>query len=251
MTTNLIPLLLAISATAALPRAYEDTVIRKNQGPIAGSSSVLIVGGREARPGEFPWQVSLQYISGGVLKHNCGGVIIDETHIQRIDALRFVTHPGFNIFLSNDIAVITLSTPLVFNDRVKPLRLPAADVNPVGQLCVVSGWGNANPGGGDPPIYPDQLHAVNLTIISEEECQERLTGSYLDETMVCAHDSAGGKAHSSGDSGGPLVCSDANGPYLLGIVSWGKFPSGQAKFASVYSRVSQNLDFINTNLSDE
>ncbi|CAG7829567.1 unnamed protein product, partial [Allacma fusca] len=261
-------LLLFLSAVTALPRAYEDPVIRNSfpvgQGSKGDSSSVLIVGGREAQPGEFPWQVSLQYISGGVLKHNCGGAIIDETHIvtathcgyasgyqvvagahniqqnettqQRIPALKFIPHPRFNLFLKNDIAVIILSSPLVFNDRVKPLRLPPANVNPVGQLCVVSGWGNANPSGGNPPMYPDELRAVNLTITSNEECQERLSGSIVDETMVCAHDNAGGKATCGGDSGGPLVCSDATGPYLLGVVSWGRSPCGQPEFPSVLSR---------------
>ncbi|CAG7833159.1 unnamed protein product [Allacma fusca] len=256
---------------AHVPRVNKEGVIKNlpvGQGSTAGSSSVLIVGGREARPGEFPWQVSLQYVSGGVLKHNCGGVIIDETHIvtathceysryqvvagalniqqnetsqQRIDALRFIPHPEFTIFLRNDIAVITLSSRLMFNDRVKTLRLPPANANPVGQSCVVSGWGNANPSGDSPPIYPDELQAVNLTVINNEDCQERLSESYIDETMICTNDPAGGKDKCSGDSGGPLVCTDSDGPYLLGIVSWGKRPCGQAHLAGVYSRVTQNL----------
>ncbi|CAG7833158.1 unnamed protein product, partial [Allacma fusca] len=263
---SLVPLLF-LSAVAALPQAYNNGVIENSfpvgQGSNADSPSILIVGGRDARPGEFPWQVSLQYVTGGVMTHNCGGIIIDETHIvtathceysryqvvagahsiqqnettqQRITALRFVPHPEFTIFLRNDIAVITLSSPLVFNDRVKPLRLPPAGANPVGQLCVASGWGNANPIGETPPIYPDVLQAFNLTVISNEECQERQSESYIDETMICAHYSSGGKSACGGDSGGPLICSDDQGPYLTGVASWIKRPCGQAQFPTVFSR---------------
>ncbi|CAG7785692.1 unnamed protein product [Allacma fusca] len=279
---SLVPLLF-LSAVAALPQAYSNGVIENSfpvgQGSNADSPSILIVGGRDAQPGEFPWQVSLQYVTDGVMTHQCAGTIVDETHIvtashceydgyqvvagaqsvqknettqQRITALRFVSHPDFNLSLVNDdVAVMTLSSPLVFNDRVKPLRLPAANANPVGQLCVTSGWGNANPTGENPPIYPDVLQAVNLTVITNEECQERQSEAYVDETMICAHYSNGGKSACTGDSGGPLVCSDAQGPYLAGIASWIARPCGQAQFPTVFSRVSVNLDFIDLVRSEE
>ncbi|CAG7785693.1 unnamed protein product [Allacma fusca] len=277
---NLIALLF-LGAVTALPQPYKDGFIQTNfqvgKGSTGDSSSVLIVGGRDAQPGEFPWQVSLQILRGGANFHNCGGIIIDETHVvsaahceyngydvvagahsiqenessqQRIKALRFEPHPNFDYFkASNDVSVITLSQPLVFNDRVKPLRLAPTSANPEGQLCVNSGWGNANPSGGNPSIDPDVLQAVNLTIISEADCKRRFSGSNVDETMICAHDLAGGKGACNGDSGGPLVCSDANGPYLAGTVSWGRNPCAQAQYASVYGRVSTALDFINSRLN--
>lgn len=41
------------------------------------SSGTLIVGGTEAEPGQFPYQVAL--VEGGL--YICGGVIIDARHI--------------------------------------------------------------------------------------------------------------------------------------------------------------------------
>lgn len=36
-----------------------------------------VVGGQEALPGAWPWQVSLQLEHGGMSAHTCGGVVID------------------------------------------------------------------------------------------------------------------------------------------------------------------------------
>ncbi|CAG7785694.1 unnamed protein product [Allacma fusca] len=264
-------------AVSALPPKPQDDSFRTQFSTVSELSppGVLIVGGRDALPGEFPWQVSLQMLneSSGERVHICGGTLIDEIHVvsaahcnrddyevvigatnlktaepsqQRIPARHFEPHPDYDDdLICNDVSVITLSRPVVFNDKVKPLRLARPGVNPEGQLCVNTGWGNRNPIG--EVIYPDVLQAVNLTIINQKDCERRFKDFIVqvDETMICGHDLAGGKGACGRDSGGPLVCSDSNGPYLAGIVSWGNTPCGQIEYASVYARVTTALDFIN------
>lgn len=40
-----------------------------------------VVGGSEAQPGQFPWQVSLQRRSGSIWFHICGGVVLSQSWI--------------------------------------------------------------------------------------------------------------------------------------------------------------------------
>ena len=52
------------------------------ESPPLDRPSATIVGGQDARPGEFPWQVSLQVTPlFGKGYHNCGGSILNETTI--------------------------------------------------------------------------------------------------------------------------------------------------------------------------
>lgn len=88
--------------------------------------------------------------------------------------------------LTHDSAVITLTEPLVFNDRVQPLRLADEGFIP-GGLCINSGWGNANPTGGTPATVPDQLQKITLRIVERSECEDSYAFiNDVDETMVCA-----------------------------------------------------------------
>ncbi|CAG7720790.1 unnamed protein product [Allacma fusca] len=40
-----------------------------------------IIGGEDARPGEFPWMILIQYFSNDEWERGCGGAIIDHRHI--------------------------------------------------------------------------------------------------------------------------------------------------------------------------
>jgi len=46
------------------------------------------------------------------------------------------------VFLSNDIALIKLSTPVTFNDKISPACLPTSgSILPHNFSCYVTGWG--------------------------------------------------------------------------------------------------------------
>ncbi|CAG7726282.1 unnamed protein product [Allacma fusca] len=46
-----------------------------------GTVKPQIIGGEDARPGEFPWMISIQYFTRDMWEHACGGAIIDHRHI--------------------------------------------------------------------------------------------------------------------------------------------------------------------------
>ena len=72
-------------------------------------------------------------------KHN---VSVTEDTEQQIDAEKEIRHPNYNDqTLNNDIMLIKLRKPAIFNKYVKPIRL-ATRCSSAGEQCLVSGWGN-------------------------------------------------------------------------------------------------------------
>lgn len=112
-------------------------------------SSLRIVNGYQAKPHSFPWAVSLQYRGA----HDCGGVIIDQRHIltaahcldyshdlgnyfarvgahdrhssgQLIPIAKLIVHPEYDEGRSvNDIGIIKLAQPIMFNNEIQPICL--------------------------------------------------------------------------------------------------------------------------------
>jgi plasma kallikrein len=84
--------------------------------------------------------------------------------------------------------------------------LPPPDYNPVGQQCLVSGWGKNEFEG----TYQNILKKIELPAISNEECQTKLRQSKLGQSFrlhpsfLCA--GGLGKDACRGDGGSPLVC---------------------------------------------
>merc|ERR1712179_751819 len=167
-----------------------------------------IVGGVEAVPHEFPWQVSLRRKSDNF--HFCGGSVLDENTVvtaahcteiwdspeqvvivagdhdnsidegteQTVDITKLLVHESYGRPKSfeNDIALWSLAAPLEMNDFV--------------------------------PVVP---HGT---------CRLEYPFSIAD-SMICAGET--GKDSCQGDSGGPMICYNEDGSgYLGGIVSWGR-----------------------------
>ena len=63
---------------------------------------------------------------------------------RKIVAVRTVTpHTGYvAYYLGNDMAILTLTEDVVFNDYIRPVCLPDVDeMFPLTSLCYSSGWG--------------------------------------------------------------------------------------------------------------
>jgi len=159
---------------------------------------------------------------------------------------RVIMHSQYNRpkQMANDVALLQLSTPLTYNDRIQPACLPS-DVNDVlggGQTVFVTGWGTTASGGS----ISAQLRQVAVKTTSQAACSSAYGTNNIDQpTMMCASDT--GKDSCQGDSGGPLVHKRSNGRwYLCGVVSWGQ-GCADRRYPGVYARTDCQCDWIRSN----
>merc|ERR1712035_142787 len=205
-----------------------------------------IVGGEEATPHEFPWQVSLRRKSDNF--HFCGGSVLDEKTVisaahctviwdsadevvvvagehaksidegteQTVNVAKLTVHEHYQDghAFENDIALWSLAEPLTMNEYVSGVPLPSPGQDSTGE-CTVTGWGTLSAGG----QTPDVLMKVNVPVVSDSTCKIEYPFSIAD-SMLCAGEQ--GKDSCQGDSGGPLICYSGSDKYLGGIVSWGR-----------------------------
>jgi len=238
----------------------------------------FIVGGRESRPGENPWQVSLLRPSGS---HFCGGIIINEDWVltaahcveyQSASRVRvtvgehdrsaidnpsrtilgvseIIEHEMYDVLadFDADIALLKLSSKITFSEDVQPVCPPERNNDYVDNTCTVSGWGTLSSGGG---FLPKVLQQVNLPIPTNADCQ-RSIGVWYDITdgMICAGNIPENEKDScQGDSGGPMVVRNSEERFeVVGIVSWGLGCANGTP--GVYARVSQYMDWIESKIA--
>lgn len=210
----------------------------------------MIVGGENARQGQIPYQISLQY--GG--DHICGGSLVQIDHKQVVitaahcvdsgsahrytvvagelkrseksglENTSYVTQIVYHEHYSgwtyaNDIALIAFHPPFNFTDDIQPINLPKSDQQTIGDV-VVSGWGNSKDGG----EMTDVLQVITIPVVPDDICQRQYEDETILDSMMCAGLlGVGGKDSCQGDSGGPLAVLAENGTalYLAGVVSWG------------------------------
>ncbi|KAF7665760.1 hypothetical protein LDENG_00132440 [Lucifuga dentata] len=232
-----------------------------------------IVGGQDAELGEWPWQVSLHFLTIG---HVCGASIISEKwllsaahcfqtnnpqsliphswqtysgmqnqykydDVQRRALKKIIPHPDYNqMTYDYDIALLELSQPLEFTNTIHPICLPArSHVFPAGMPCWVTGWGTLREGG----LTARLLQKAEVKIINDTVCNV-VTEGQVTTRMLCSGFLAGGVDACQGDSGGPLVCFEESGKWFqAGIVSWGEGCARRNK-PGVYSRVTKLRDWI-------
>ncbi|CAG7730086.1 unnamed protein product [Allacma fusca] len=225
----------------------------------------LIVGGQRAQQGQFPSMAAI--MNNG--RQFCGGSILDSTHVltaahciahmggtelsrvtlqigdhaiystsdgphQTKKVSRLSKHKQFSsTTLHNDIAILTLSSPVTYNSNVRAISPSSSS----GSTATVAGWGRLYDGG----MFPSVLYYVNVNIVPNSSCKQtygsRAPGGII-SSMVCAGSRAGDAC--SGDSGGPLMV----GGSQIGIVSWG---IGCGGYPGVYTRVSSFLPWIQKN----
>jgi trypsin len=238
--TRLVAAALAVTLVAAAPAA-------------AAGPQPRIVGGTDAAPGEFPWQVSLQRSNG---EHVCGGVLLDPTHVVTADhclPLSISQVRAGSVTRSSGGVVIGVAGvrrhPLAHVSGTTPrwdvamLRLAGAVTPPSGfvrpvtpaeqaawtpaTVFTASGWGRTSQGAA---ALPETLQHVGVPWVGDAACANAYPTRFSAGDMLCAGELlTGGKDACQGDSGGPLVApatagpqlSDAGDWVLAGLTSWG------------------------------
>nr|XP_023958995.2 LOW QUALITY PROTEIN: coagulation factor IX-like [Chrysemys picta bellii] len=228
-----------------------------------------ITGGSFCRRGHCPWQVLIRNSRGYGF---CGGSLISsrwvvtaahcleivkphhvtvgdfdkhqrEVKEQKIEVQQSWIHPHYDSDNYNgDIALLYLSSDVVFNEYALPICLPnpnlATLLTSEGTRGMVSGWGSTHQRGPGTRF----LMKVKLPIVSMETCRQS-TAKLITDNMFCAGYAA--KAHDAckGDSGGPFAVSYHDTWYLLGIVSWGEGCAEERKYGA-YTRVANYVPWI-------
>lgn len=145
-----------------------------------------------------------------------------------------------------DIALLELSTPLQFSEKMQPIPLANESDNiPDGTMCLVSGWGDRRQ---FTLNRRNQLRATEVPIVNYNECyMDYLEFGGITRRMVCAGFKSGGRDACQGDSGGPLACPSPNrngNLTLFGIVSWGN-DCAQPNYPGVYGSIVNLRKWIN------
>jgi len=264
-------------ATAVLAAPSNDRKVN-TCGCAKPLGSNRIVGGKEvSKATKYPYQI---WVQG---KGACGGSIINKRYIlsaahcfgkagetnikvnennyvmlgshdmmgmdsQFLMIEKIIMHPKYNTELGNDVAIIKVSSDIVFSDKVRPVCL-ATDKNKdyTGQLATVTGWGGTkgyNPGQ-KAPEQPEQYvmkeTSVKVLKDSEPNCNAATGGD--SKTRFCAWAKKTGSCQ--GDSGGPLTVVEGGKFVQIGIVSYAAgCGTNTSEGAGVYARVTNYVDWI-------
>ncbi|XP_026256159.2 polyserase-2 isoform X1 [Urocitellus parryii] len=271
---------LVIFAINPIPRAFQDSALSPTEEPEDldcghPEPSARIMGGSDAQPGTWPWQVSLHQGRG----HICGGSLIapswvlsaahcfvtngtlepasewsvllgvhsqdgplEGTHVRSVAAI-LVPDNYSKVELGSDLALLRLASPAKLGPTVRPICLPRASHRFVhGTACWATGWGDVQEA--DPLPLPWVLQEVELRLLGEAACQclysqpgpFNLTFQLL-PGMLCAGYPEGRRDTCQGDSGGPLVCEEGGRWFQAGITSFG-FGCGRRNRPGVFTAVA-------------
>ncbi|XP_063222080.1 trypsin-1-like [Bacillus rossius redtenbacheri] len=234
-----------------------------------------IVGGTSATIQQYPWMVSLRETSDSIFgseeSHICGGSIVSNNYVltaghccenedasslvvrvgntdgdngERHEISQIILHPQFVTKYNvpyNDVCLLKVSKPFTFSSSVKAVTLPAANSQTsVGTMATTTGWGSTYYGGD----VTRSLMQVSLPVVSLSECisdygKNKGGSDYVDDSMICAGYTQGGKDACQGDSGGPMTVSGTQ----VGVVSWGA-GCAEANYPGVYADVSHFVSWI-------
>ena len=222
-----------------------------------------IIGGEEAEPGEFPFQVAL--VTSSNRFQFCGGTFIDGDWVltaahcvddvtdpgvmkvlagahnkltdgELIDVERVYIHPSYatQAGISSDIALLKLSGEHMY-PRIELLTPDRLDLSAPGTIATTIGWGLTSDGGQSSAV----LKKLEAEIISNDECQTHLDDNILDST-ICAGKLGSSESICNGDSGGPLMVPYRNRWLQVGITSFGTNVCYQP---TAFARVSSLVDY--------
>merc|ERR1719305_246406 len=169
-----------------------------------------IVGGTEAREGEFPHQIAL--LRGGVGGSlMCGGSLIGP--------MKVVTAGHCCDGQSASRLGVRVGNHHLYSDDPDQMDIAVAKVNLhpeydswtiTNDICILDLEEAAD-------FSSSVIMKVDVPVVSDDDCRGAYGQSDIADSMICAGLDEGGKDSCQGDSGGPFMC----GNQLSGVVSWG------------------------------
>jgi len=241
--------ILAVLIFAAV--AFANPISKDQAAPVAKcgvpaikpDTSTNIIGGKDAIPYSWPWQVTIyRKRNATYFSHTCGASLIsnqwilsaahcfadttlenyliklgvynqfnaDEPGEKILKLSEIHVNPKFNRQLKYDISVLKLAEPVEFTDHISPVCLPTKqdEEQPTGGTGVfLTGWGKTRPGPSGDPNVPigTNLQQLSIPVLSSEKC-ESVVGTDRAQVMLCfGGPEYKGKGSCFGDSGGPAV----------------------------------------------
>ncbi|EDS40346.1 serine protease hepsin [Culex quinquefasciatus] len=258
--------MLAIFGLASSVNASEDSISSATQsrytcGIRKNYVVDLIHKGHSAVRGQWPWHAAL--FQGKVYK--CGGTLIDQRHVltsahcvvvqrnrrplaagdvtiqlgkldldddkdyvQIMNVSEIRIHEEFGTHI-NDIALLVLSSSVVYSDYVIPIcieSIQTAKANDLeGRRGWTVGWGETEGGKLSKVLKTAQMPVVNNTVCVQSDSQ--LYGRFISDKVFCAGDQ-NGTSVCRGDSGGGMYSLAGDQWELRGIVSFAGYKSETA-----------------------
>ncbi|XP_061726529.1 serine protease 42 [Cydia pomonella] len=239
-----------------------------------------IIGGREARFAEFPWQAHVR-----ISEFQCGGVLVSHWFVataahcvsrahprdiavwlgaldttagsntaRKVGVIQKILHPLFQFRMTQpdryDIALLKLSRPIAYASHILPICLPEATLELRGKSGVIAGWGKTDTSNGH--TGTNLLRSATVPILSTEQCinwhQRKQITVEIHSEMICAGHSDGHQDACLGDSGGPLIVLDSGRYYLAGITSAG-FGCGVDHQPGIYHNVQFTAKWLRSIIS--
>ncbi|GBP61427.1 Serine proteinase stubble [Eumeta japonica] len=184
-----------------------------------------IIGGREARFAEFPWQAHVR-----ISEFQCGGVLVSRWYVataahcvsrarpreiavwlgaldtaaalgataaRKIGVVQKVLHPLFQFRMTQpdryDIALLRLARPVTYMSHILPICLPDYELELGGKSGVIAGWGKTDTSNGH--MGTNLLRSATVPILSTEQCiqwhQSKQISVEIHSEMICAGHSDG------------------------------------------------------------
>uniref|UniRef100_A0A6A7G694 Chymotrypsin-like elastase family member 2A n=1 Tax=Hirondellea gigas TaxID=1518452 RepID=A0A6A7G694_9CRUS len=207
-----------------------------------------IVGGYDARPGQFPWQVLIVSKGASSKLGLCGGSLLNsrfamsaahcfkreiwmsvkavqmvagmhsiakevDSFRQIISVKRIVVHPAYDYlnFVRNDIALIELSREVDFTERVGPVCLAAPGAKFGNQPAIVTGFGitSVDLVTASYSHIAEVMQVAHVTLVEDWMCDAPYTTYGIPINLDRQICSKGLLQEAcKGDSGGPVVVKD-------------------------------------------
>ncbi|KAL1129976.1 hypothetical protein AAG570_012920 [Ranatra chinensis] len=243
---------------------YLSSISNNSEGKYCGKASeaLSINVGKIFGQGEWPWLAAIFLRNDFGLQFHCSGSLISMKHIataahctqdqdsgpilpeefliylgkynlekwaepnsQIREVSAIIVHPDFQLAnYTADLAVLELSTPIIYNRFVRPVCLWNSHLSlqpPTGNFGIVVGWGKDKTGG---PIRTEP-RIVQLPIVGQEEClRSRKDFFYITSDRTLCAGFRNGTGPCNGDSGGGFIffVPNENNEYvwqLRGIIS--------------------------------